>query len=93
MLVGTRNLYYVSLSIHAVLSGTKYGLKQTRGKFGLGAKMVLATFPSLNIFPLCFCFTNSDNKLVIVAMKLNYILVSVDLIGLYYLIYAGTNMV
>lgn len=24
----------------AVLSGTKYGLKQTRGKFGLGAKMV-----------------------------------------------------
>ncbi len=23
-----------------VLSGTKYGLKQTRGKFGLGAKMV-----------------------------------------------------
>uniref|UniRef100_M1BNC2 Type II DNA topoisomerase VI subunit B n=1 Tax=Solanum tuberosum TaxID=4113 RepID=M1BNC2_SOLTU len=22
-----------------VLSGTKYGLKQTRGKFGLGAKM------------------------------------------------------
>lgn len=25
---------------HAVLSGTKYGLKQTRGKFGLGAKMV-----------------------------------------------------
>lgn len=31
----------VSLSIHAVLSGTKYGLKQTRGKFGLGAKMVM----------------------------------------------------
>lgn len=27
-------------SIFAVLSGTKYGLKQTRGKFGLGAKMV-----------------------------------------------------
>ncbi|XP_038700235.1 DNA topoisomerase 6 subunit B-like isoform X2 [Tripterygium wilfordii] len=26
---------------HAVLSGTKYGLKQTRGKFGLGAKMAL----------------------------------------------------
>lgn len=26
---------------YAVLSGTKYGLKQTRGKFGLGAKMVL----------------------------------------------------
>ncbi|KAH7560490.1 hypothetical protein JRO89_XS10G0030400 [Xanthoceras sorbifolium] len=25
--------------INAVLSGTKYGLKQTRGKFGLGAKM------------------------------------------------------
>lgn len=25
---------------YAVLSGTKYGLKQTRGKFGLGAKMV-----------------------------------------------------
>ena len=24
----------------AVLSGTKYGLRQTRGKFGLGAKMV-----------------------------------------------------
>jgi DNA topoisomerase VI subunit B len=24
-----------------VLSGTKYGLKQTRGKFGLGAKMAL----------------------------------------------------
>ncbi|KAK8619897.1 hypothetical protein V6N13_066395 [Hibiscus sabdariffa] len=24
-----------------VLSGTKYGLKQTRGKFGLGAKMVI----------------------------------------------------
>ncbi|MCH98446.1 DNA topoisomerase 6 subunit B, partial [Trifolium medium] len=31
----------VSLSILAVLSGTKYGLKQTRGKFGLGAKMAL----------------------------------------------------
>lgn len=28
------------ISISAVLSGTKYGLKQTRGKFGLGAKMV-----------------------------------------------------
>lgn len=28
---------------HAVLSGTKYGLKQTRGKFGLGAKMVRMT--------------------------------------------------
>lgn len=27
--------------ICAVLSGTKYGLKQTRGKFGLGAKMVI----------------------------------------------------
>ncbi|XP_022754303.1 DNA topoisomerase 6 subunit B isoform X2 [Durio zibethinus] len=26
---------------YAVLSGTKYGLKQTRGKFGLGAKMAL----------------------------------------------------
>lgn len=26
----------------AVLSGTKYGLRQTRGKFGLGAKMVSA---------------------------------------------------
>jgi DNA topoisomerase VI subunit B len=26
--------------IGAVLSGTKYGLRQTRGKFGLGAKMV-----------------------------------------------------
>jgi hypothetical protein len=26
--------------ICAVLSGTKYGLRQTRGKFGLGAKMV-----------------------------------------------------
>lgn len=25
----------------AVLSGTKYGLRQTRGKFGLGAKMVI----------------------------------------------------
>ena len=24
-----------------VLSGTKYGIKQTRGKFGLGAKMAL----------------------------------------------------
>lgn len=24
-----------------VLSGTKYGVKQTRGKFGLGAKMAL----------------------------------------------------
>lgn len=27
-----------------VLSGTKYGLKQTRGKFGLGAKMVREYF-------------------------------------------------
>jgi hypothetical protein len=27
--------------MYAVLSGTKYGLKQTRGKFGLGAKMVM----------------------------------------------------
>ena len=26
--------------ICAVLSGTKYGLRQTRGKFGLGAKTV-----------------------------------------------------
>lgn len=33
----------VHLSILVVLSGTKYGLKQTRGKFGLGAKMVLTT--------------------------------------------------
>jgi hypothetical protein len=24
-----------------VLSGTKYGVRQTRGKFGLGAKMAL----------------------------------------------------
>lgn len=32
---------FIKLSIFfAVLSGTKYGLKQTRGKFGLGAKMV-----------------------------------------------------
>ena len=28
--------------MYAVLSGTKYGLKQTRGKFGLGAKMVMS---------------------------------------------------
>lgn len=28
------------LKFDAVLSGTKYGLRQTRGKFGLGAKMV-----------------------------------------------------
>lgn len=28
------------VEICVVLSGTKYGLKQTRGKFGLGAKMV-----------------------------------------------------
>ncbi|RVW48690.1 DNA topoisomerase 6 subunit B [Vitis vinifera] len=31
----------IRVCIHAVLSGTKYGLKQTRGKFGLGAKMAL----------------------------------------------------
>lgn len=41
-------LYYCLVIIltnicHAVLSGTKYGLKQTRGKFGLGAKMVRMT--------------------------------------------------
>lgn len=35
----------------AVLSGTKYGLKQTRGKFGLGAKMV----SSGNYFTMCLC--------------------------------------
>lgn len=35
-------------SICAVLSGTKYGLKQTRGKFGLGAKMV-----GSEILPMC----------------------------------------
>jgi DNA topoisomerase VI subunit B len=28
------------LTFGAVLSGTKYGLRQTHGKFGLGAKMV-----------------------------------------------------
>ena len=31
----------LSVFMPAVLSGTKYGLKQTRGKFGLGAKMVI----------------------------------------------------
>lgn len=38
-----------------VLSGTKYGLKQTRGKFGLGAKMVLfASFDFLySMFNIC----------------------------------------
>lgn len=41
------------LSILVVLSGTKYGLKQTRGKFGLGAKMVLATCTSYIFFSLC----------------------------------------
>lgn len=34
----------IRVCIHAVLSGTKYGLKQTRGKFGLGAKMVTHCF-------------------------------------------------
>lgn len=33
-------LFPSKISVSAVLSGTKYGLKQTRGKFGLGAKMV-----------------------------------------------------
>lgn len=34
---------FLRLKFLAVLSGTKYGLKQTRGKFGLGAKMVCLT--------------------------------------------------
>ena len=33
--------YCENIYICVVLSGTKYGLKQTRGKFGLGAKMVM----------------------------------------------------
>lgn len=36
----------------AVLSGTKYGLKQTRGKFGLGAKMVMFEADSTNLWVL-----------------------------------------
>lgn len=41
-----------------VLSGTKYGLKQTRGKFGLGAKMVCMTCGMHNCicdWTLCVC--------------------------------------
>ncbi|KAJ1377062.1 Ribosomal protein S13-like, H2TH [Sesbania bispinosa] len=60
-------LLAVSLSIHAVLSGTKYGLKQTRGKFGLGAKMVLATCTSwiltfIRIFLMYIYMKNGENK-------------------------------
>lgn len=40
------------ISISAVLSGTKYGLKQTRGKFGLGAKMV-GSWNSWHLFYIC----------------------------------------
>lgn len=36
-------ILFLRKCISAVLSGTKYGLKQTRGKFGLGAKMVCST--------------------------------------------------
>lgn len=42
VLVGNAHELPVNLPIYAVLSGTKYGLKQTRGKFGLGAKMVIS---------------------------------------------------
>lgn len=46
MILDLKELY-----TYAVLSGTKYDLKQTRGKFGLGAKMV-----SLNILALSLLF-------------------------------------
>lgn len=41
-----RSVFYFS----PVLSGTKYALKQTRGKYGLGAKMV-----GFNLFSIYFC--------------------------------------
>ncbi|CAL5400362.1 unnamed protein product [Camellia sinensis] len=40
-LEGEHVFYFPQGHIEQVLSGTKYGLKQTRGKFGLGAKMAL----------------------------------------------------
>lgn len=40
----------VNFSLTAVLSGTKYGLKQTRGKFGLGAKMVCNMIQPIYLF-------------------------------------------
>lgn len=47
----------------AVLSGTKYGLRQTRGKFGLGAKMV-------------FFFYAVEKKLSKLYATVNYCFVS-----------------
>jgi DNA topoisomerase-6 subunit B len=41
-----------------VLSGSKYGVRQTRGKFGLGAKMVclsLSRGPRLSVYRLLSC--------------------------------------
>lgn len=48
----------MELLTYAVLSGTKYGLKQTRGKFGLGAKMV--SFKLL-VLSLLFYHVSSEN--------------------------------
>ncbi|CAN6440368.1 unnamed protein product [Victoria cruziana] len=53
-----------------VLSGTKYGLKQTRGKFGLGAKMVTFAFV-LIIFPVFLANTLLNVPYVHVRDKLD----------------------
>lgn len=39
-----------------VLSGSKHGVKQTRGKFGLGAKMVTISLFSFSFLSLCYLF-------------------------------------
>lgn len=43
-----------------VLSGTKYGVKQTRGKFGLGAKMALIWSKMTTGLP--FTITSAQRK-------------------------------
>lgn len=49
---------FLRYKYHAVLSGTKYGLKQTRGKFGLGAKMVCMTWGRLMKYITIFVTEN-----------------------------------
>lgn len=57
----------------AVLSGTKYGLKQTRGKFGLGAKMVGSVLYTDEITLLILC-TAVANSLALVKYCNYYVL-------------------
>jgi DNA topoisomerase-6 subunit B len=45
-----------------VLSSTKYGVKQTRGKFGLGAKMALVWSKKSTGFPIEVWSATSPNK-------------------------------